>query len=167
MRNIVIPVVLFIITGISFDIFAAENNKLHVHDPWIREAPPNAKMLAAYMKLENHDNKKHIITHVTSEDFDKIEIHTSISRDDVMVMEKRKRLVVHAGKSFYLQPGDYHLMLIGPKRALKHGDKVTLSFHLKGEETIIEQAKVKRVLGSVGKKHTTKKKSHENDQHNH
>ena len=154
------------ILGFNNFAIAGDEAGLHIHDPWIREAPPNTKMLAAYMTIENHDNKKYIVTHITSPVFDKIEIHVSKMKDDMMMMEQRKRLVIHAGKRFVLQPGEYHLMLIGPKQALKHGDQVELGFHLENGSTIIEKAKVKRVLGSFGKKHKTKS-SGQDDGHNH
>lgn len=128
---------------------AGNDKGLHIHDPWIREAPPNATMLAAYMVLENHADKKMIITKITSPVFNKIEIHTSVMKNNMATMEQRNRLVIHAGKRFILQPGEYHLMLMKPTKQLKHGDEVTLTFTLENGSTLNSKAKVKKVIGSM------------------
>ena len=147
---------------------AKDESGLHVHDPWIREAPPNAKMLAAYMVIENHDSQKTIITHITSPAFDKIEIHKSVEKDGMMRMEPRRRLVVHGGQKFILQPGDYHLMLISPKKPLKHGDLVPLTFELENGNKLKAKAKVKKVIGSMKPGKMKKSKSqHHDDNHHH
>ena len=143
----------------SGQTLSSENTDLHVHDPWIREAPPNAKVLAAYMMLENHSNKNIAITKISSPDFRKIEIHVSKMKDGSMTMQQRKRIVVHAKKHFILQPGDYHLMLFNPKKQMKHGDIIPFTFTLDNGQTINKDIKVKRVLGSVGKTHKSAKKS--------
>ena len=155
----------------SGQALSSEKADVHVHDPWIREAPPNAKVLAAYMMLENHGTKKIAITKISSPDFEKIEIHVSKMKDGSMTMQQRTRIVVHAKKHFILQPGDYHLMLFNPKKSMKHGDMIPFTFTLDNGQTINKEIKVKRVLGSVGKKQKPAKKSDmhsdNDDGHNH
>ena len=144
---------LFLLSDLALSSDSANmDNGLHIHDPWIREAPPNAKVLAAYMVLENHGNKNRIITKISSPDFNKIEIHVSKMENGSMTMQQRKRIVVHANKRFVLQPGDYHLMLFNPTKPMKHGDKIPFTFTLDNGQTIKTAVKVKRVLGSMGNK---------------
>jgi copper(I)-binding protein len=147
--------------------YASDKIGLHIHDPWIKEAPPNATVLGAYMTIENHENKKFIITQITSPLFKKVEIHKSVTKDGMTTMEQRKRIVIHANKSFILQPGDYHLMLIKPTKPLKHGDLVPLTFTLENGKTIIAKAKVKKVLGSMSAEKGVKSASDNDHKHQH
>ena len=147
--------------------YASDDIGLHIHDPWIKEAPPNATVLGAYMTIENHENKKFIITQITSPLFEKVEIHKSVTKDGMTTMEQRKRIVIHANKSFILQPGDYHLMLIKPTKPLKHGDLVPLTFTLENGKTIMAKAKVKKVLGSMNSQKGVKSASDNDHKHQH
>lgn len=146
---------------------ASDNVGLHIHDPWIKEAPPNATVLGAYMTIENHENNKFIITQITSPLFEKIEIHKSVTKDGMTTMEQRKRIVIHANKSFILQPGDYHLMLINPTKPLKHGDLVPLAFTLENGKTITAKVKVKKVLGSMSSRKGVKSSKDDGHKHQH
>jgi len=58
-----------------------------VENAWVREAPPNTKVLAAYLKIQNHTAKKRSISAVTSTQFEKIEIHLSTNIDGVVKMK--------------------------------------------------------------------------------
>ena len=125
-------------------VYANENIDLRIYDPWIREAPPNAKVLAAYMVIENHTNKSFTITGVSSVVFEKIEIHQSSVIDDMMRMEKKPALTIKAKQKVLLEPGGIHLMLFNPRKALRQGDTAEIIFQLKNGNELKTNAKIKK-----------------------
>ncbi|WP_455201274.1 copper chaperone PCu(A)C [Kaarinaea lacus] len=121
-----------------------------VKDAWVREAPPNAKVLAAYMTLENHSDKEKVLTSVVSPVFDKIEIHKSVHKGDMATMEKQKELPIATHGTVKLQPGGLHLMLYTPNKKLKAGDNVSITLKFADGSTSAVNAKVKKATGSSG-----------------
>jgi copper(I)-binding protein len=107
----------------------AEGATLEVHDAWIREAPPTASVLAAYMVISNTGGDPAEITSIASPDFDHTELHRTIVEAGVARMAPIEKLEIPAGEKIPLEPGGIHLMLINPQRPLREGDTVTLIIH--------------------------------------
>ncbi|EDN70957.1 secreted protein containing DUF461 [Beggiatoa sp. PS] len=135
----------------------AEEQSLQINDPWVREAPPVAEVLAAFMIIDNHSAAEKILTTVTAPAFNKVEIHKMIMDDGMMKMQAQPQLVIAANSQRELKPGGYHLMLIGRKQPLKAGDKVELILKFADGEEITIEAPVRRFVPSVNEsKHTHK-----------
>lgn len=138
---------------------AADSN-LMVHDAWIREAPPNMKMLAGYLTIMNHSAAAKSLVAVASDQFEKVKIHKTVHEAGVakMIAQDSVEIGMHATVKF--EPGGLHLMLINPKSQLKAGDKVgiTLKFADGSEQQI--SANVKK--GSAKQEH-----HHEHMHHDH
>ncbi len=112
---------------------------LTVQDAWIREAPPNAMMLAGYMVVTNNDTQPHTLISAHSEAFGEIEFHRSFEVDGVARMEMQPRLVVPAQGSISLEPGSYHMMLMQPTTPLSSGSVVTITLRVdNGKEISID-----------------------------
>ena len=94
----------------------------------IRETPPGAQTMVAYMKIINNDNKTRTITDVSSPEFDKIEMHESIVENDVARMQAIKKLSIPANAFIELKPGGKHLMLIQPEKHFLEGEIIVLHF---------------------------------------
>ncbi|MEN8217494.1 MAG: copper chaperone PCu(A)C [Pseudomonadota bacterium] len=121
-------------------------SNIRVDDPWVREAPPNVKVLAAYMIIENPTSEQRILISATaSSSFKSVEIHrTVITQDGMMQMRHQPQLIIHPKSQVVLKPGSYHLMLMGPKKSLIAGDKVDLTFKFANGEEISIAAPVRR-----------------------
>jgi copper(I)-binding protein len=67
-----------------------------------------------------------------------VELHETIERDGKMVMQPRLQFDIPAGGTLEMEPGSYHIMLLGLKQGLKPGDtvKVTLTFRKAGEMSL-------------------------------
>jgi periplasmic copper chaperone A len=119
-------------------------NEISVTSPWIREAPPVAEMLAAYMTISN--NSKHTVQleSATSADFEMVEIHRTETHEGMSRMIKQSSLQVEGGKNVMLEPGGYHLMLMKPMQYLKAGEKVMLELHFSNGEVINVTAVVRK-----------------------
>jgi hypothetical protein len=59
-------------------------------------------------------------------------------------MMKQKNLQIDAGTSVVLEPGSYHLMLMGPVRVLRAGDEVRLQLIFDNGEALDVTAVVKK-----------------------
>lgn len=103
---------------------------LRIQRAWSPEAPPVVKVLAAYMILENTGAADRHIVRLSSPDFDRVEIHRMQAKDGMMRMVEQKSLLLPAGRAVTLQPGDLHMMLIGPRRVFRDGDHFTITVEL-------------------------------------
>ena len=111
------------------------SEELLIHDAWIREAPPNAMALAAYVTVVNSSNAERSLTVATSPVFGWIELHRTVHDGDVAKMIPQDAINIPAGGRVELKPGDYHLMLMQPSRALREGDQVPITLEFKNGET--------------------------------
>jgi len=116
----------------------APSEAFSVKDAWVREAPPNASMMAGYVTIKNNSDQDRILTFAKSKQFNMVEIHRTIVEDGVAKMRRQDDLPIPAGGSLELKPGSYHLMLMGPKSALKATDQVTVTICLKLDDDIKE-----------------------------
>jgi copper(I)-binding protein len=107
-----------------------------VSDAWMLEAPPNARVIAGYMTIENKSSKSRTLIGVSGGQFKKIEIHRTEMHGDVMKMVPHEKLEIPAGGKVSLQPGSYHLMLIGPESVPKEGEVVSLKLQFDSGYTL-------------------------------
>ncbi len=130
MKIFLIPVLLML----SFNIHAAD--LLSASNAWIPEAPPVARVMAGYLELKNNSERSIELKSITAKDFERVEMHETISKDGVAKMIKQTSIKIPAQGRVSFKRGGLHLMLMGPKRKLKRGDSVTLI--LKTDETNTE-----------------------------
>ncbi len=123
---------------------SAEDSGLTVADPWVREGPPNARVLAGYMMIENPSDRPETIVGASSPAFESIEFHRTVLEAGVARMVEQKRLQVPAGGRLALEPGGYHLMLMGAKGPLRAGDTVTVVLNLDGAREVRVEATVRK-----------------------
>ena len=110
---------------------ASADGDIQIQDPWVLAAPPNVKILAAYLEIKNNGEKPRILTNVSSPVFGQVGIHRSVMHGNMAHMEHLKELNIPAHASVVLKPGGLHLMLMDAKKPLHIGDQVpmTLIFH--------------------------------------
>lgn len=95
-------------------------------DPYVRQAPPNAKATGAFMVLRNAGDKDVAVIKADSSVANVTELHTHINDNGVMRMRQVKEIVVPAKGEVQLKPGGYHVMLIDMKAPLQEGDHVMI-----------------------------------------
>jgi len=140
-----ITVCLLAFSTLALPAFASD--KLEVNDPWIREAPHNASILAAYMVLKNESHHARTLNSISSPDFDRVEIHRTEMHDGMAHMAQVSQIKISAQDKVAFEPGGLHAMLIGPKKTLKAGDKVQLTLHFKDNSTLDITTPVKKGQG--------------------
>ncbi len=109
-------------------------NLLDIENAWVREAPPRASVMVAYMTIKNPSNTDISVNSISSNDIEKVEIHLSKDVNGVAKMLPQKNLNIAARSSVTLKPGSYHLMLIKPKKWFKQGDRITLELLLSNKQ---------------------------------
>jgi periplasmic copper chaperone A len=110
---------------------AGADPALTVRSAWIPEAPPAARVQAAYMELVNAGATPVVVIGSQSPDFAQVEMHRTVQSKDGARMEPQPELRVEPGATLLLGPGGLHLMLIEPKRRLVAGDQVDIELRLK------------------------------------
>ena len=97
-----------------------------VSGAWVREAPPTATALAGYMTIKNPLKRNLTLSGVKSPLFKEVQLHTVSTQDGMMRMTRVPSFTLAAGGTLTFKSGSSHLMLMGPKKALKGGDVVPL-----------------------------------------
>lgn len=120
---------------------------LQVEDAWVREGPPTAQVLGGFMTLANGTDRPIRITEISSPDFERIEMHRSVTEDGVAKMVPQPSLTVPAGGDLVLAPGGYHLMLYEPKQPMRAGQRAQFILHIDSGQQIAAQAEVRAGMG--------------------
>jgi hypothetical protein len=155
--------------GIAFfligqQVQAHTDGDLTVQQAWIAEAPPNAKVLAAYLEIQNHTSAEAKLIGVTSSAFDKVEIHRSEKKGEMVQMIKQDNVTIAANGKITFKPGGLHLMLIKPTKTIKAGDKIGLTLQFSNGKKVLATAEVKKRNSADNGHHHQHKHEHE---HNH
>lgn len=116
---------------------------LTVRGAWIPEAPPTARVQAAYLDLVNEGPAAAVVEGAQSPDFARIEMHGTIQSQGTARMEAQPDLRVDGGATLVLAPGGLHLMLIEPRRRLVAGDRVDIELRVRDGSPIRALAEVR------------------------
>lgn len=131
----------------SFSVMANQASALEVENPFVREMPPTAPATGAFMTLINPSDQEIAVVKADSDAAKTVELHTHVNDNGVMRMREIPEITVPPMGQTELKPGGLHVMLIGPTRALKEGDEVTIILTLKdGSETVVK-APVRKIMG--------------------
>jgi copper(I)-binding protein len=128
----------------AWSLLATADATLQVEDAWVREAPPNAHMMAAYMTLKNTGSGDAVLTQVDSPAFDHVMLHKSEVVDGVARMIHQSEIVIPAKGAVELKPGSFHLMMPAPEKRLVEGDRVDFVLTFSNGDTSRVQADVRK-----------------------
>jgi len=118
--------------------------EVQVEDAWVREAPPGARMLAAYLTVNNSGAEELVLVEVQSPAFSHIMLHKSELVDGVARMTHLDEIVIPAQGSVQLEPGGMHLMMPAPEARLSAGDRVPLVLIFADGNRLEVQAEVRK-----------------------
>ena len=109
---------------------------LRIAHPWTRPTSAGAPAAAGYMDITNTGRSADRLVSASTPHAARVEIHQSSMEGGMMRMKALPSGVeIPAGGVVKLAPGGLHLMLFGPKAAVKAGDRipVTLTFAKAGK----------------------------------
>ncbi len=136
--------IIFVFAFLLIPSGAAAEKAVIVKDAWVLAAPPNARVIAAYLMMENVSDKKVILERITGNRFQQIEIHRTVQEGDIMRMVLQKDLEIPAGGIVRLEPLGSHLMLIKPDSVPREGEIVELSLHFDNGNIVDVKATVRQ-----------------------
>jgi hypothetical protein len=111
---------------------------LHIETPWARATPPGVKNGAAYMSVANRGKTADRLIAAASPIAGKADLHKHIKEGDIMRMRRIDGIDVPPGAMVALEPGGYHIMLMGLKKPLTRGERfpLTVTFEKAGTVTV-------------------------------
>jgi len=131
---------------LSSNLWAAS---IAVEDAYVRSMPPTQTVTGAFMVFKNTTDSDRAVVSAESDVSDKAELHTHLHEDGVMKMRQVDKIDVPAGGETVLEPGGFHVMLIGLKQPLKLGQMVDIKFNIDDGSSVQIQAEVKTVMGGM------------------
>jgi copper(I)-binding protein len=118
---------LVFLTGCGLAMAESAAERVQVQDPYVRAVPPGQPNSASFMTLHNGDSRDHALVGAESPVARVVELHTHTMRDGMMQMRPVERIALPAGAATSLQPGGFHVMLIGLQKTLVPDQTVSLS----------------------------------------
>ncbi len=134
---------------------------IQVHKPHARAVPPGQPNSAIFMELENTTEKELLLTRAESEIAESVELHTHSMKNGMMHMHPVVHIKIPGKSRTALQPGGYHIMLIGLKDNLKEGTSIPLKLFFNNGKSVNLKVPVEKI------KMKHKKHMHMHQQENH
>ena len=115
-----------------------------VSDAWVRAAPTTDSTSAGYMTIANGGSTEDTLVSATSPVASDVEIHETSMESGMAGMKPVDRVPVAAGTTVRLEPGGYHLMIMGLTRTLAAGDTVELDLTFEHMGRLVVNAEVRQ-----------------------
>jgi copper(I)-binding protein len=135
-------------------------DQVNVVDPYVRMAPPSAKVTGAFMLLKNSGDKSVAVVSAASGVANVTELHNHINDGGVMRMRQVKEIIVPAKGEVALKPGSFHVMLIDMKAPLKENDHVVIKLGFADGSSKEVHASVKNPMAEMPMKGMDHSKMH-------
>ncbi|GGD07111.1 copper chaperone PCu(A)C [Aquisalinus flavus] len=105
---------------------------------WVRAVGEGVRMSAAYGTISNQGDEPDRIVSLASPIAEVVELHESIEQDGRSMMRPVNGLEIPAGDEVILEPGGYHVMLIGVAGPLVEGETydITITFEKAGDLSV-------------------------------
>jgi copper(I)-binding protein len=98
---------------------------------------------AAYVTIHNQGATPDALVRATSDAAHTVELHEVVNDGGVMRMRPIEKLPIPPGATVRLEPGGYHVMLLGLTRDLKPGETVTVDLTFERAGTITVAAPIR------------------------
>ena len=129
---------------------------MDVNDGWAKPSlTKQANNGAAYLTLTNPTNQNDRLLKASSEVADVVEIHEMTFDEGVMKMAEIDGLDIPTGETVKLEPGGYHIMLMGLNDPLTAGKTfdVQLKFENAGTKSVSVDVRKPKEMHHNGHKH--------------
>lgn len=130
--------------------------QIQVSHPYAREVPPGAMASASFMGLKNTSDHDIYLIQADSNVAKKVELHTHIHDNGVMRMRQVPDIKIPAHGMTMLQPGGFHIMLIGLKQKLVKGQQIQVKLTFKDGSHKTVSMPIKKLSGMNGMMHRHK-----------
>jgi hypothetical protein len=147
-RHSLRPLALVVLTGAILvgcgTVAAPSAGSMRAEAAWARPSMGMDRAGAAYLLLVNETDRADALVGADSTAAETIEIHeTTADASGQMAMHPVERVEVPAGGRVALEPGGYHIMLIGLTGELTAGDQIELTLHFDRAPDLVVTAEVR------------------------
>lgn len=119
------------------------SNRLELRDIWVRAGSQGANS-AGYLEIRNGTQSQDTLQSVQVKEVNRSEVHESYTTDDGLSgMRPAENLVIPPRNTLKLEPGSFHLMLMGLERDLQPGDSLMITLHFARAGAITQGAVVR------------------------
>ena len=109
--------------------------KIIVKDEWARVTPSGSG--SVYMTIENDGDQDDTLTSAISDEAEMTMIHQTVREENIAKMiHVMGGIDLPKGKRIKLEPGGYHLMLMGINKNLTLNDRIRITLSFKNNENI-------------------------------
>ena len=133
--------------------------EITVENPYVRAVPPGQMISAAFMQLNNSGSEQVALISASSSIAKNVELHNHINADGVMKMRQVDKISITANGTASLQPGGYHIMLIGLNQDLTEGQEIDLKLQFSDNSEQALTIPVQKVMTGM--------KNHNHGHHHH
>lgn len=133
-----------VLSLLSVSMFALA--EVTVDNPYVRAVPPGQTNTAAFMHLKNDSAEAVSLVSASSSIAANVELHNHTNEDGVMKMRKVELVSISANGNASLEPGGYHIMLIGLNKEIASGDMVDLEVKFSDGSSQQLNVPVKKVM---------------------
>lgn len=108
----------------------ADGSPMVASDAWARPTLKGTRTGAVYLMLSNRGAAGDRLVGVSTPVAESAEVHEDVTENGMMSMKAVPALALPAGARTAIEPGRYHVMLVGMKKALSAGESfpMTLTF---------------------------------------
>lgn len=149
-RGLIAAFALLIQTGA---LAAGAADQIEIVNPYARAMPPGQPNSALFMTLKNHGNADHALVDASSPVAERVELHNHIHDKGVMRMRRVDRIRLPAGDSTALEPGGYHVMLIGLRQPLTPDAEVPFELSFADGSQTAAVAPVRSIVQTMEHRH--------------
>jgi len=131
LSKLMIPVITFILVVSSNTLFAEnikKDDSISFNTPWVRAMPPMVMTTAGYVEIHNSSYVADKLLKIWSSDITLIEVHQTKKVGDVLKMLPAQNTSVPPKGKLVMQPGGYHLMMMGIKKPLIENETIKVYF---------------------------------------
>ena len=135
----------------------AFSSSLMIEGAFARASSGHGKNSAAYLSIHNHSPNDDYLIEAKTNVAAMTSIHNHINDKGIMKMRAVQQIAIPANDTIKLQPGGFHIMLMGLKKPLLEGDKFDLTLVFKKAGNVLCPVLVKKVhaMGHGNKKKHT------------
>lgn len=132
------------VLGAGIWMLVKDDDGLRVTDVWARSSPMVDGAAAAYMNIQGGAEDDALVSASVAADVaGKVELHETRMVDGKHSMQMVPAIDIPAGGSVALEPGGYHIMLMGLVEPLEPGDTFEMELVFESGATITVEVEVR------------------------
>lgn len=127
-KTIILVLLLTFVSSYSHAENTPSNAHISFTKPWIRLLPPTVMSTAGYVEINNSNTVADKLLDVWSPTINGVSVHQTKEVDGLLKMLKAENTTIPPMGKLVLQPGGYHLMLMGLEKPLVESETVMICF---------------------------------------